>query len=740
MTRIQFFLIAILLFTASTAWPRIAGERPVSDPLYGLAPGGKWPAVVATDGDGFLTVWSDVRSWPDAIYAARVSAHGEPLDRTGIRIALGFDPSVVFAGDSYSVFWLDYSANSGTLHIARIDREGRIIDGPRVVADGVPRIAFAAATNGRRIVIAWPERLFVLSAEGELLERDIRIQNDCHTPYCEGTPLVASNGSGFLVALPFQGRVLAVALDANGHPLSSGIKFDSDAVPIALTSDGSNYLVVDAAPSANATSQQINASGALLAHNDLGARLDNMKTIALIWNGTDYVALSRANFADAPRVTLRLTWSGFVLQLPPAGEAVLSRGAVASNGRTLFAAWNGGASTSAAAILTERLDPSTLTATPPTVITFSATTQLNPSIAFSGTNYAVVWNESQRSWLRRVSLTGEPIDPQPVPLDTFVGRSSSSPRVTFDGKNYVAAALTDTPTQNGRLHIRLTRIDPTTGQILSAFDGPDAFSDTTFDLRSDGTNVVMAWSWSGELRAAQIGMTNVVNQNTITSPTVSAFAPSLAWSGTQWLVSYNYSLSLGFRILSTTLGGGETPFEHHVYAVRLSPALAVLDPQPIELGIPDVTFSDPFIDTHAASVDGDFIVAMTNVQSRTVLLRRIFADGSIAPDVQRLGAGVALDIEADHGRYAVAIANPVAPGFQQFVTYVDRNGVASSRDAFPLAFTVWTGILRAQLAVGLDGIVAAYQRTAFEPLYGGVERVFLRSSSSEGRGRAAASR
>ena len=242
---------------------------------------------------------------------------------------------------------------------------------------------------------------------------------------------------------------MASALDANGHPLASGVKFDSDAVPIALTSDGSNYMVVDASANANATSQQISASGALLAHNDLGGRLAT-KPIALTWNGTDYLGLSRANFADAPRVTMRLTWSGFVLQLPPAGETVLNRGAVESNGRTLFAAWNGGAYTSAAAILTERLDPSTLGSDPPTAISFSATTQLNPSIAFSGINYAVVWNEGSRSWLRRVSLTGEPIDPQPVPLDIFVGRSSSAPRVTFDGRNYVAAALADTPTQSGR--------------------------------------------------------------------------------------------------------------------------------------------------------------------------------------------------------------------------------------------------------------------------------------------------
>ena len=79
-------MIAILLFTASTAWPRIAGERPVSYPLYGLAPGGKQPPSVATDGDGFLVAWNDARSLPETMYVARLSANGELtyVDRNGV--------------------------------------------------------------------------------------------------------------------------------------------------------------------------------------------------------------------------------------------------------------------------------------------------------------------------------------------------------------------------------------------------------------------------------------------------------------------------------------------------------------------------------------------------------------------------------------------------------------------------------------------------------------------------------
>src|SRR5437773_7879198 len=106
MNRTRHLLILLLLLTATAASARIAGERPVSDPVYGLAPGGKREAVVATDGDGFLVAWGDVRAWPGSTYVARVTARGEVLDPTGIRIAQGSTPQLVFAGDAYVVLWI----------------------------------------------------------------------------------------------------------------------------------------------------------------------------------------------------------------------------------------------------------------------------------------------------------------------------------------------------------------------------------------------------------------------------------------------------------------------------------------------------------------------------------------------------------------------------------------------------------------------------------------------------------
>lgn len=147
-----------------------------------------------------------------------------------------------------------------------------------------------------------------------------------------------------------------------------------------------------------------------------------------------------------------------------------------------------------------------------------------------------------------------------------------------------------------------------------------------------------------------------------------AAAPSLAWNGTEWLLAFHQAISLP----------ADSPFcdtDYHTFAVRLSPALALLDPTPIELGPARQPLIFQYgIDAHAASAGGDFMVVMTHVESadgvntrQTILIRGIHADGSLDVAPRRLGDGIGLDITADRGRYAVAIATSAVPaGFQQF--------------------------------------------------------------------------
>lgn len=742
---------AICLVLCAPAQARIIGERAVSDPVYSNAPGGKYPPIIATDGDGFLVAWNDDRSLDRDLYAARVTAGGAVLDPIGILVAQGTgNPKIVFAGDTYSIFWMEFQpgANGDSLFIARVSRDGRIVDGPRVIADGFPFTAFDASTNGRRIVLAWTDRVAVLSAEGELLERGISLQN-CLTngcppgvlcppaPACSsfGVPRIASNGSGFVLAVPSPPQNVSVfVLDGDGHPTFRGIA-DMGALPAGIASDGNDYVLLDVdAKTNNAVAQRISAAGDLLERHDLGVALGvtAFADVGLIWTGASYAGLSRTNFGDAPKPTLLLTRSGEPLSRPPAGDAELASGAIASNGRDIVAAWNGGTSTQAS-IFTERVDPATLSNGDPLLVSISAKTQRSPSIAFSGIGYAVAWYEGSRAWLRRFSLNGDPLDALPIPLEDGVVGDSFAPRVAFDGRNYVAVALTDHFTPFLKRYLRLTRIDAVTGQTMGSFEilALASQQDNTFDLRSNGTNTVLAWEGSDfTLHAGLVTDNGLANDITLTSMYIEAVSPSLAWNGSEWLVAYH-------TVKTCCPFIPEVIYDYHVYGIRLSPSLTVLDPNPVELSQTDR-------DAHAASAGGDFMVAMTHLQpdpqsgkSRpTVLLRRLHADGTLGGDAQMIGDGKAMDIAADGSRYAVAIAKPASSSarFQQFVEYVDQTGAVSGSERV-LGITLW-GQPAAQLVAGDAGIVAAYQRTAYEPVYGGVDRVFLGTGTTLGRSRA----
>jgi hypothetical protein len=750
------------LLLATTVHARIIGEHPVSDPIDTNAPGGKTPPITASDGDGFLVAWNDYRALYPALYVARVTASGEVLDPTGIRLGIGgYSQRIVFAGDSYSVFWMgDASGTTGaTLYVLRLSRDGRVIDGPRVVDTFFPTTAMDVATNGRRIVVAWTDRLAILSTEGELLERDIILQTCGYTPpkcppgttclppppppppppCAAGAGHIASNGSGFLVALPtLPQNVTAIPLDGNGHPTSTGVVVDPSMRPAAIASDGNDYLVVDVDVHTNdAVADRISANGDLLDRHDLGGRIDT-PDIALIWTGTNYVAMSRLNFGDAPQATLRLTRGGEPLARPPAGHAELAQGAIASNGRDVFAVWNGGTNTQAS-IFAERLDPATFATGAAILVSRSAAMQASPSIAFGGINYAVAWGEGGRAWLRLFSLNGDPLDPMPMPLDDGVPRQGAvPPRVTFDGRDYVAAAAVDNAAGVPALRIRITRI-AVTGVGIGRIEVPAgyAYPLNPFDLRSDGANTVLAWASTDErLHAAHVTDSGLLDDHAV-SPLdfYDANAPSLAWSGSEWLVAFQIVTHLS-----------ESDPSYRLYGARLSQSLEVLDPTPIELGSTAAAPQPyPPLLVHAASVGGDFMVAMTHFEKEqpslrwksSVQLRRVHADGSL-DELRVVADSMALDIAADGSRYALAAFTPAAGGFQQYVAYLDRAGNVSPGDGFVLGFSVWIG-MGAQLVAGDSGIVAAYQRTAYEPLYGGVDRVFLRGASPRGRGRATSS-
>jgi hypothetical protein len=153
-----FFVLAAAI--ASAQLPELTVERPVSPPVVAEIPGHEGPRI-ASNGNGFLAVWTDRRqSGHDFVYAAPLGADGTVRDPFGVRIAEGFVVDVVWMGRGYLVL--------------------------------------ADTWEGKTV--------FSLDANGALRERHLFPANLQNTLYRES---MASNfGTGTAVRLDLDGRVL----------------------------------------------------------------------------------------------------------------------------------------------------------------------------------------------------------------------------------------------------------------------------------------------------------------------------------------------------------------------------------------------------------------------------------------------------------------------------------------------------------------------------------------------------
>src|SRR5260370_28890494 len=105
MREILILLVAQILL----AVPGVAkiAEQPVSNVIYGSAPGFRDYPQIASDGQNFLVLWHDERALPAVMYPARVNREGQMLDPTCIRTPLFHNPppALLLPPDSFFMLW-----------------------------------------------------------------------------------------------------------------------------------------------------------------------------------------------------------------------------------------------------------------------------------------------------------------------------------------------------------------------------------------------------------------------------------------------------------------------------------------------------------------------------------------------------------------------------------------------------------------------------------------------------------
>src|ERR1041385_6249357 len=279
---------AILLTAAASLHAQIVSETPVSDVAYiqneerilGAGSNGQDFLVVGERGIG-------------TVFAHRITAAGELLHLTGIRIALpngSGDPrllGVFWSGDAYTVLlWAQMRSGQMAVLVARVSGDGRVLAPARQVLSG--RLFTGAASNGKRIVVAAPQ-LAVLDTEGNVIEETVDLPLQ---PPINSAVHVASNGSGFALswgsAVVGHNFVNILTLDANGHP-AGALQTIAGTGQQLIGSDGNDYVVVYDDTTNSNFAVHVSASGQLSQPTALQRLQLPVAILTMVWNGSAYV-------------------------------------------------------------------------------------------------------------------------------------------------------------------------------------------------------------------------------------------------------------------------------------------------------------------------------------------------------------------------------------------------------------------------------------------------------------------
>jgi hypothetical protein len=374
--------------------------------------------AVAFDGTNYFVVWQDLRNdstrWngPD-IYGARVSQTGVVLDTAGIAICIAADrqwcPSIAFDGTNYLIVWEDRRKGSHDIYGTRVSKSGEVLNPTGFIISNAannqksPSLSF----DGKNYLVVWQD-----------------------------------NRSGSFDIYGTRVNKLGVVLDKQGFAFSTSER--EEQFP-SVTFNGESYYIVWGVPIPTRTNSYsslhgvgVSKSGKVLDTRTYIHKITGRPKITfdgerylITWNGTNAV------FLDTDGTLLEV----FTVYRPSGTIAVTD---VLFDGTNYVFVWEDRRHAFSpykySDIYGARMSRSgNVLDTAGFVISTAVGEQLNPSVAFDGTNYLVVWKEHRGSSFDiygiRISQYGAILDTASIAISTAVN-NQYSPVVSFDGENY----------------------------------------------------------------------------------------------------------------------------------------------------------------------------------------------------------------------------------------------------------------------------------------------------------------
>ena len=681
-------LVSLFLsFSAVAAVSSFGPEQPVSPPTIVQLKTLQSNVAIATNGDGFLAAWFDSRE-QRGIYATRIDAEAHLIDKSSFLLAPEYG-AVAATGDGRDTLVAIHSC--GGIDLFRVDENRNISAPSHVTTENICYENVSLATNGDTTVFAYGGHVAVFDRSLQLTKH---FAIDATARYAA----VATNGSDYVVISGAQSpNVTSAHLDASGAIVSTQpLTFPNNINSLALASNGNEYLAL--AGGVVLTAQRLNANG--------GA-IDNVKSVPvassprpvimpkLVWDGSEYVA----TYVQAPALSssqaaavLRLTSTADLLGEKPVGgstEAAIAfrNGVVAVLSLQPYAR----VQTFSAVDLTALAGPAG--------ISTSAPPQRTPKLVEVDGTLTTFWVEfgGDLRQLKAKSGDGE--------IKTLIDSIGGEYSVGFDGVRYVVVWSNAASIMVQRFERDLTPFDP--GPVGLA---PIALMPPAAAIASG--RALIAWpQLEGGLfviKAMALDTTTATmtfpQPVTLSSPPLGNGLPAVSWNGNAFVVVWPHQLE-GFP-------AGDLLPPDELLARHVSRDGVVLDD----------AFTVARLNAHVTwlAAAGDYAAWSTGSMIFGKLIR---AEGNATP-IGPSAAGGGLNVATYRGGYVVEWQ---APG-SSFNTYSPALRLVGANGT-PQTMYALSEMAHASFSddVDFDAGVIAYMRTANEPQYGGVARVFTRT-------------
>ncbi len=431
---------------------------------------------VSFDGTNYFVVWQDQRNSQNYdIYGTKVSQSGLILNPSGIAITTAAnnqqEPSIAFGNSAYLIVWTDdrHDPLDYDIYGTRVSSNGTVIDPAGSIissrAISYTQSSSAVAFDGTNYLAVWADERngdqdiygARVNQAGLILDpASIAISTDTNNQH---SPSVAFDGNNYFVVWADERNFPAVYTDIYGARISqSGVVLDSAGIAIsnafydqespAVAFNNSNYLVAwedrrNGNSNRDIYGTRVNQSGVVLEPAGIAicTYQNNQRTPSIAFDGTNFLTVwqdYRSN-TSYDVYGARIALNGNVIEPDGIPISTFARyqesTSVAFNGTTYLVTWQDERGPTCdiygARVLPsgEVLDPNGF------IISNASNHQKQPSIAFDGTNYIVVWHDNRNGsfW----DIYGAKLDMNGSIIDTF--------SISIQSKDQISPALAQGP-------------------------------------------------------------------------------------------------------------------------------------------------------------------------------------------------------------------------------------------------------------------------------------------------------